>query len=197
MVSFLGMNIKKLRIEKGLSQQQIANKLNVDRSTYSGWETGRRMPDTAMIFKISDLFNVDVSYLLQAAKDPTKRPNIIMVDDEKIVLTGEIPVIKNILPNLPIYGFTKPSAALEFAQNNIVSLAFLDIEMGQTSGIELCKKLLKINPKTNVIFLTAYAEYSFDAWSTGACGFILKPISENTLREQLSRLRYPFIGGEV
>ena len=49
-------------------------------------------------------------------------------------------------------------------------------------------------PHTNVVFLTAYAEYSFDAWDTGACGFLLKPLSAQSVRGQLGRLRYPVRG---
>jgi len=43
-----------------------------------------------------------------------------------------------------------------------------------------------------VVFLTAYVEYSFDAWSTGASGFLLKPITAEAVRAQLKNLRYPF-----
>ena len=75
-----------------------------------------------------------------------------------------------------------------------MALAFLDIELGRTSGLDLCRELLEIRPHTNVIYLTAYREYAFDAWKTGACGFLLKPLETETVRAQLSRLRYPVKG---
>ena len=195
MVTPLGETIKRLRTEIGLSQQQFADMLYIDRSTCANWETGRRMPDAAMILKISDVLGVDTSYLMNVMKQQETIPNVIMLDDERIVLTGGLPVLEKILPDASVKGFTKPSEALEFARNNTVSLAFLDIEMGKTSGLDVCRELLKINPRTNVIFLTAYADYSLDAWGTGACGFLLKPISENAVKQQLSRLRYHFSGG--
>jgi DNA-binding LytR/AlgR family response regulator len=69
--------------------------------------------------------------------------------------------------------------------------------MGKTSGFELCRTLLEINPRTNVVFLTAYSDYAVDAWSTGASGFLLKPITPEGVQEQLNRLRYPFsMGGK-
>ena len=78
-----------------------------------------------------------------------------------------------------------------------MALAFLDIELRNTSGLDLCRALLKINPRTNVVYLTAYSEYALDAWSTGASGFMLKPITPEGVREQLNNLRYPFwTGGE-
>ncbi|MBE6003207.1 MAG: response regulator [Lachnospiraceae bacterium] len=51
---------------------------------------------------------------------------------------------------------TRPSEAVEYAKTNRIALAFLDIEMGKTNGLELCRTLLEINPRTNVVFLTSY-----------------------------------------
>ena len=100
------------------------------------------------------------------------------------------------MPEATITGFTRPSEAIEYAKVNRIALAFLDIELGKTNGFDLCRKLLEINPRTNVIYLTAYIEYSFDAWSTGASGFLLKPITPENVRLQLKNLRYPFsLGG--
>ena len=68
--------------------------------------------------------------------------------------------------------------------------------MGKTSGLELCHKLLEINPRTNVVYLTAYSDYAMDAWGTGASGFMLKPITPEGVQTQLKTLRYPFsLGG--
>ena len=99
------------------------------------------------------------------------------------------------MPNATITGFTRPSEAIEYAKANRIALAFLDIELGKTNGLELCRMLLEINPRTNVIYLTAYIEYAFDAWSTGASGFMLKPITAQGVQAQLKNLRYPFSSG--
>ena len=149
-----------------------------------------------MLTRISDTLDIDVSYLISASSNQSNTPNVIMIDDERIILTGSIPVLRKVLPFSTVTGFTKPSEALTFARENTVSLAFVDIEMGKVNGLDLCRDLLTINPHTNVIFLTAYAEYSFDAWDTGACGFLLKPISETAVKKQLTKLRYPLRGGE-
>ena len=101
------------------------------------------------------------------------------------------------MPSAKLAGFTDADEAVKFAKANRVALAFLDIELRDTSGIELCRKLLDVNPHTNVVFLTAYSEYSLDAWNTGAIGFMLKPITTEGVREQLKKLRFPFwTGGE-
>ena len=95
-------------------------------------------------------------------------------------------------PNATVVGFTKPSEALEYARDNRVALAFLDIELGNTNGLDLCRALLDINPRTNVVYLTAYSGYSLEAWNTGASGFMLKPITPEGVQAQLKNLRYPF-----
>jgi DNA-binding LytR/AlgR family response regulator len=84
---------------------------------------------------------------------------------------------------------------IEYAKMNRVSLAVLDIELGTASGLELCHRLLEINPCTNIVFLTAYADYSLDAWKTEACGFMLKPMTPESVKEQMKKLRYPFWTG--
>lgn len=57
-------NIKTLRKRKGLSQEELAIKLNVVRQTISKWEQGLSVPDSEMLIKISEIFEVSVSTLL-------------------------------------------------------------------------------------------------------------------------------------
>ena len=187
--------LKKLRTDKGLSQQALAKKMYVTNSTVSRWESGRRLPDAAMITRLSEVLGVDVNVLLNAAAQSDEHPIVIIVDDNKVIVNGGLPIIEEVIPNATVTGFTKPSEDVEYAKTNRVALAFLDIEMGNISGLDICRELLKVNPRTNVIYLTAYSEYAIDAWKTGASGFMLKPITPDGIREQLSILRYPFLTG--
>jgi transcriptional regulator with XRE-family HTH domain len=189
--------LKKLRTEKGLSQQQLADRMYVTRSTVARWEIGSRLPDAAMIARLSEVLDTDVNFLLSAQALSDEHPNVVLVDDRKLILTGGLPVLEKVLPNATVSGFTDADDAIAYAKANRIALAFLDIELRNTSGLDLCRELLKINPRTNVVFLTAYSEYSLDAWSTGASGFMLKPITPEGVRAQLRNLRYPFrTGGE-
>ena len=189
--------LKKLRRKKGLSQSDIAKQMYVTKSTVSRWENGTRLPDAAMIKRLSEVLGVDVRALLSAVVESDECPNVIMVDDNPVILNGGLQIIEQVLPNASVTGFTKPSEAVEYAKANPVALAFLDIEMGTVSGLDVCRELLEINPHTNVVYLTAYGNYSLDAWRTGACGFMIKPITHEGIREQLNKLRYPFFtGGE-
>ena len=189
--------LKKLRTEKGLTQIQLANRMIVNKATISRWESGSRLPDAAMIKRLSEVLGVDVNTLLSAVAESDECPNIILVDDNAVILNGGLAIIEEVIPNASVTGFTKPMEAVEFAKANSVALAFLDIEMGSVSGLDVCRELLEINPHTNVVYLTAYGNYSLDAWRTGACGFMIKPITPEGIREQLKKLRYPFFtGGE-
>ena len=187
--------LRKLRVERGLSQEQLGEQMYVTRSNVARWENGSRLPDAAMISRLSQCLGVDVSTLLNASAESGATPNVIMVDDRKIILAGGLPILEEVLPNAAITGFTRPSEAVEYARANRVALAFLDIELGKTSGFDLCRTLLEIHPRTNVVFLTAYVDYSFDARSTGASGFMLKPITREGVLAQLKNLRYPFLSG--
>ena len=189
--------LKKLRTEKGLSQRELAEKMYVTRTAITKWENGNRLPDAAMIKRLSEVLGVDVNTLLSAVAESDEYPNIILVDDNAVILNGGLSIIEEVIPNASVTGFTKPSEAIDFAKANRVALAFLDIEMGSVSGLDVCRELLEINPHTNVVYLTAYGNYSLDAWSTGACGFMIKPITPEGVKEQLKKLRYPFFtGGE-
>ena len=189
--------MKKLREEKGLSQNEIAKRMYVTRTAVSRWESGHRLPDAAMITRLSDVLGVDVNILISAAAQSDENSIVIMVDDNKVILNGGMPIIEEVIPNAVVAGFTKPSEAVEYAKANRVALAFLDIEMGNISGLDVCRELLEINPRTNVLYLTAYKDYSFDAWDTGAVGFMLKPLTPEGVKKQLKKLKFPFLtGGE-
>ena len=197
MSTMFSKTLKKLRAESGISQLQLAERLFVERSTISRWESGSRIPDNRMIARISKLLDADINILLNAAAESDEFPNVIIVDDTKIILKGGIPVLEAVMPNAVITGFTRPSEAVEYAKTNRVALAFLDIELGKTNGLELCSTLLEINPRTNVVFLTSYIGYALDAWSTGACGFMKKPLTYEGVKEQLKKLRYPVWTGDI
>lgn len=60
----LNENIKRLRKSKGLSQEELAIKLNVVRQTVSKWENGLSVPDSSMLISLADELDTSVSILL-------------------------------------------------------------------------------------------------------------------------------------
>ena len=195
MSALFAETLRRLRTERGLSQRELAKEMYVTQPTIARWENGNRLPDAAMISRLARCLSVDVNTLLSATTGSGDSPNVIMVEDRKVILTGGLSVLEEVLPDATVVGFEWPSEAIEYAKENRVSLAFLDIELGGKSGLNLCRTLLDINPLTNVVFLTAYADYALDAWNTGASGFMLKPITPEGVRAQLANLRHPFSPG--
>ena len=75
----LNENIKRIRKSKGLSQEELAIKLNVVRQTVSKWENGLSVPDSSMLIMLADELDSTVSELLG---EPIAEPTI---DDLKIL----------------------------------------------------------------------------------------------------------------
>ena len=72
----LNENIKAIRKSKGLSQQDLAVKLNVVRQTVSKWEQGLSVPDSDMLISISEALETPVSTLLGETVIETEVDNI-------------------------------------------------------------------------------------------------------------------------
>lgn len=60
----IGQNIKRLREERKMSQTQLARLLWIDRTSLSGYEIGKRMPDIFMLCKMADVFDVSLDELV-------------------------------------------------------------------------------------------------------------------------------------
>lgn len=57
------MRIRELRKSLGLTQQEVANRLNIERTSYARYESGCREPDIATLIQLADLFQVSLDYL--------------------------------------------------------------------------------------------------------------------------------------
>lgn len=94
--------IKRLRIERGITQEQLASMLKVSRSTIGMYETGSREPDFETCEAIADIFNVDMDYLLGRSiferKDPVLPSNAIPIGPGQ-----QIPVLGSVRCGQPMY----------------------------------------------------------------------------------------------
>ena len=89
-----GETLRRLRIEKGLSQQQLADRLHMERSSVSNWEAGRRIPDAAAISQLAKALGVEAAVLFAANEESDEAPNVLLVDDEAIILAGGLPLLR-------------------------------------------------------------------------------------------------------
>ena len=64
----MGSFLQELRKEKGLTQEQLAEKLGVARRTVSRWETGSNLPDMDILIELSDLYETDLREILNGER---------------------------------------------------------------------------------------------------------------------------------
>ena len=81
-------NLKTLRKNKGISQEELSVKLNVVRQTISKWESGLSVPDAEMLISISEVFETPVSEIL-GENIEEKEKNDIKVISEKLEIINE------------------------------------------------------------------------------------------------------------
>ena len=128
----ISKNIKKLRTEHNLTQEDIAKKLFVTRQTVSSWESGRTQPDIETLIKISELFCVSAEELIygksktlsaEQQENASKRKLILIFSIIGSALTaiGIVLILVNYWEFIPV--------ALKSA------LAFLPMLAGQTSAL--------------------------------------------------------------
>ena len=193
----LGTIIKKLRESHSLTQQQLADMLNITQAPISRWENGEREISLPIMRRIAEVFDMTLSDLMDMADDVDvtdgEPVNIIVIEDVPVELSGTVSMLKNSLHSvngLMVTGFLTGQEAIVHCRENRVDIAFLDIELnGHRNGLELAAELKSIAPKMKVIILTAYHEYASDAWELHSENiiddFILKPLTPRRLNREL------------
>ena len=69
-----------------------------------------------------------------------------------------------------------------------VDILFLDVEIGNNSGIEFSKRLRKVYPELIIIITSKYSQYLIDGYSIDAKRYFLKPIDENIFNEEMENV---------
>ena len=89
----LGENIKQLRKDRGMTQEELAIRLNVVRQTVSKWEKGLSVPDADMLQRMAEVLDVNISALLGTPSDYTREQVDAVV--EQLARINEQLAIKN------------------------------------------------------------------------------------------------------
>lgn len=83
-------NIRILRKQKGLSQEELSIKLNVVRQTVSKWEQGLSVPDAEMLVSISEVFDIPVSVLLGENIKESKEDELKVISEKLEVINQQL-----------------------------------------------------------------------------------------------------------
>lgn len=84
-----GETLKQLRIKKGYSRNDLANKLNISYSAISKYESNVRFPDSGTLKKISIIFDVTIDYLLNHQNQATLNGNMFVPNCNKTISTND------------------------------------------------------------------------------------------------------------
>ncbi len=121
----------------------------------------------------------------------------LIADDEPLILKDIHRTAKNVLgEETDFYLASDSDEALKYVENEHntgfdIQIALLDIEMPYISGLEVAKKIQKISPHTNIIFVTGHGKYALDVLEMYVSGFIMKPVNEKSMSKAIENLRIP------
>ena len=114
---------------------------------------------------------------------------IFIVDDETAALEEAKEAVAEALPEAEIHTFTRAADALSEADlGGWPEVVFSDIEMPGLSGLSFAVRVKSLSPDTRIIFLTGYSEYAIEAFRMKVHGYLLKPVTVEAVREELSHL---------
>lgn len=114
---------------------------------------------------------------------------ILIVDDEAPAVARMKATLHKLVPSADIFDFKTISAYKASGETNF-DAAFLDIELGVGTGLELALMVKEQSPRCNIIFVTGYTEYAVEAFRMHSSGYVLKPYAEEDIRRELDNLRF-------
>lgn len=110
----------------------------------------------------------------------------LAVDDEPLMLNGLVSALRGARPEAEVLPFRWPEDALEELRSRPAEVAFLDIQMGGMTGLQLAVELKKIKPDIHIIFVTGYSQYAVEAFAMHATGYLLKPVEKEDVERELT-----------
>ena len=117
---------------------------------------------------------------------------VVCVDDHPVMLKGLSESIRQLLPDASIQAFRRAEEAFGFAKENGCDVLISEIELGDLNGIMLARKMKKLNPRVNIIFLTVCdeREHAKEVFEIRPSGYLVKPANKEQLKLELCNLRY-------
>jgi two-component SAPR family response regulator len=113
----------------------------------------------------------------------------IAVDDEIYMLETLQEAVSASSDIDTVEAFSSCSAALAYAAENPVDIAFLDINMRGIGGLGLAEKLIELQPRCKIVFCTGYAEYAVSAFQLHVSGYLMKPITVEAVQKEIDHIK--------
>ena len=113
----------------------------------------------------------------------------IAVDDEIYMLETLQEAVSESSDIETVEAFSSCSAALAYATENPIDIAFLDINMRGIGGLGLAEKLLELQPQCKIVFCTGYEEYAVSAFQLHVSGYLMKPITVEAVQKEIDHIK--------
>ena len=113
----------------------------------------------------------------------------IAVDDELYMLEALEEAIRASSDIAQVERVSTCSAALAYATENPIDIAFLDINMRGIGGLGLAEKLIALQPRCKIIFCTGYGEYAVSAFQLHVSGYLMKPITPEAVQKEIDHIK--------
>ena len=113
----------------------------------------------------------------------------LAVDDEIYMLETLQEAVSASCDIESVSAFSSCSAALSYAAENPVDVAFLDINMRGIGGLGLAEKLLELHPRCKIVFCTGYEEYAVMAFKLHVSGYLMKPITAEAVQKEIDHIK--------
>ena len=114
---------------------------------------------------------------------------VLVVDDEIYMLEALQEAVSSSPDVDSVTAFSSCSAALAYAQEHPVDIAFLDINMRGIGGLALAEKLMAMQPRCKIIFCTGYDEYAVAAFRLHVSGYLMKPITAEDVQREIDHIK--------
>ena len=113
----------------------------------------------------------------------------IAVDDE-IYMLETLQEAVSASPDIEVIeAFSSCSAALAYATENPIDIAFLDINMRGIGGLGLAEKLIALYPRCKIVFCTGYEQYAVSAFQLHVSGYLMKPITAEAVQREIDHIK--------
>lgn len=114
---------------------------------------------------------------------------VLVVDDEIDMLEALCEAV-SVSPDVDtVAAFSSCAAAIAYAQEHPVDIAFLGINTRGISGFALAEKLMALQPRCKIIFCTGYEKYAVAAFRLHASGYLMKPITAEDVQKEIDHIK--------
>ena len=113
----------------------------------------------------------------------------IAVDDEPLMLYALSKAVKASPDITSVAEFGSCEETLKWVKDNLVDIAFLDIDMRGMGGLALAQKIMELQPDCRIVFCTGYEKYAVTAIKLRVSGYLMKPISAKEVQEEIDYIK--------